>query len=72
MCKKFSELQKIEELLEGIVIIIKKLSVNHGFVFPETLEGSKKDANNQRAMQQYLTKSDMLYGGIKLSNQVLL
>ena len=45
-CKSFNELQKLEELSLSIVIIIKKLSVNHGFVFSETLEVSKKDINN--------------------------
>ena len=50
MCKNFHEQQKIEELLESIFIIIKKPGVNHGFLFPETLEVSKKDTNNQCAM----------------------
>ena len=30
-------------MIINIVIIIKKLIVNHGFTFPETLEVSKKD-----------------------------
>ena len=50
--KNFNELQKLEELSVSIVIIIKKLSVNHGSVFSETLEVSKKDLNNQCAVQQ--------------------
>ena len=32
----------LQESLISIVIIIKKLSVNHGFVCPETLEVFKK------------------------------
>ena len=45
------------------------------FIFPETLEVSKKGTNNQCAMQQYLTKSDTLYSRIikviKLTNKVI-
>ena len=67
--------KKIEELLVSIVIIIKKLGVSHGFVFPETLEVSKKGTNNESAMQQSLTKNDTYCSGIKkvikLSNKVL-
>ena len=49
--------KKIEELLViSIAVIIKKLGVNHGFLFPETLEVSKKGTNNEYAMQQFLTK----------------
>ena len=47
----------------------------HGFVFPETLEVSKKGTNNQCAIQQYLRKGDTLYSGIKkvikLTNKVV-
>ena len=71
-CKNFNELEKIEELLVSIVIIIQKIM---DFIFPETLEVSKKGTNNQCAMQQYLAKSDTLYSGIKkvikLSNKVV-
>ena len=73
--KYFNEIQKIEELLVSIVIIIKKIGVNHGFVFPETLEVSKKGTNNGSALQQSLTKNDTYCSGIKkvikLSNKVL-
>ena len=62
-CKNFNELQKIEELLVSTVIIIK-LGVNDGFLFPETLEISKKGTNNVCAMQQYMRKSDTYYSGI--------
>ena len=37
----------------SVVILIKKTYVNHGFIFPENLELSKKYINNQCAMQQY-------------------
>ena len=43
--KILTNCKKIEELLVSIVVIIKKLGVNHGFLFPETLEVSKKGTN---------------------------
>ena len=52
-CKNFNKLQKIQQLLVSVVILIKKTYVNHGFIFPENLELSKKYINNQCAMQQY-------------------
>ena len=63
--KNLNELLKIEELLVCIVIISKRLSVNHWFAFLETLEVSKNDTESQSAMQQWLTKIDTLYSGIK-------
>ena len=55
-CKNSRELKEIHEsfLRPRIlinIILIKNLSINHGFAFLEIQEVSKKDISNQCAMQ---------------------
>ena len=77
-CKNFkkSELQKIQKLLVSIVIIIKKLSVNHGFVFSNSLtfqDRYKQSVRNEAIPELFFhLESDTLYSGIqkKLHNKV--
>ena len=52
-CKNFNKLQKNSRIISGRCYFNKKTHVNHGFIFPETLELSKKYINNQCSMQQY-------------------
>ena len=75
-CKNFNELQKIQELLVSMVIIITKLSVNHRFVFSNSLtlqERYKQSMRNEAIPELFFhLESDTLYSGIqkKLSNKV--
>ena len=59
-CKYSRELKEIQEsfLRLGIlikIILLKNLSINHGFAFPQIQEVSKKDMRNQCAMQHNLS-----------------
>ena len=60
-CKNSRELKNIQEsfLRLGIlinIILIKNLSINHGFTFPKIQEVSKKDISNQCSMQHNLSQ----------------